>query len=237
VLRVAGAALLIAGCLEFGDPLIPERETPALLLAHVRVFDTRSLQVDGTLSPGREATGFLRVVQVPQIHVAELVIDPREVDERGVRVYHTVITVPHDRTGETFDVIAPDVRGAGPLPPVRMHGLRRTGADTLRLPAGADIVLRVDTVPAPSLPAQRLRQWFIEVRSPGTSFRISSDGPPPPVLRIPAEFVAASTGGRADISLIYFQTADVRDAAATYRGNILLDVRLNWIAFFEAPAP
>jgi hypothetical protein len=224
------AALLLAGCLEFEDPLIPERESPAILVANVRVFDAGALLVDGTLSPGRDAAGFLRVVQVPFVTVNGHHAEPVDVDERGVRRYQSSFPGERDATSGPFDIAVPDVRGVGPIPPVRFHGLRRVGPDTLRLPAGSDIVLRVDTVGA-ATPAALSRQWFLEVRSGGPSFRLSADAAPPAQLRIPTEFL--TPGPRADISLIYYQTVQQRDAAGTYISNVVLDTRMNWVVLFE----
>jgi hypothetical protein len=226
--------LLLAGCVEFGDPVIPERQTPAVLAINVRTFDTGALVVDGTLSPGRDASGFVRVVQIPFIGVDGRSIEPDSVDERGVRRYQVTFPAAPDATAGPFDIVLPDVRGVGPLPAVRLYGLRRVGPDTLRLAAHSDIVLHVDTVAA--APLTPFRQWFIDVRSAGTSFRISADRAPPASLRIPSEFVAASGGGRADVSLIYFQTVQVRAASGMYVGNVVLDTRLNWVVLYE-PAP
>ncbi|CAN5857260.1 hypothetical protein BH23GEM9_BH23GEM9_36510 [soil metagenome] len=227
------APLLLGGCLEFGDPMIPDRDAPALLIANMRVFDVGRFQVDGTLTPGRETTGFLRVVQDPRIRAGDVVVEPDEVSSAGVRIYDSDFVIDRNGTAGPFVLVPPDIRGVGPLPVLRWHGLRRAGPDTLSLAPGADIVLRLDTIPEASMPAQRMRQWFVEVRGSGTTFRISADGAPLAALRIPAEWIATSAGDRADVSLIYFQSTQLRDAGNTYIANVVLDVRLNWVVFFE----
>lgn len=233
--RLAVAATpLLTGCLEFADPTIPDREGPALLSINVRAFDTGTLQVDGSLLPGREQSGFLRVVQTPEVRVDDVVIEPGPAGERGVRPYFLVLPTTSGGTAGPWQVTLPDVRGVGPLPPLTVHGLRRVGSDTLRLAAGSDIVLRIDTIPWTGAPVQPFRQWFLDVRSGTQSFRLSGDGAPPPTLRIPAEFVAAASGGRADISLIYYQTSYL-DPLGMYRATVLMDVRMNWVAIFSTP--
>jgi hypothetical protein len=228
-------ALACAACLEFEDPVIPDRHTAAVLQANMRIFDTGTFQVDGTLSPGRESSGFLRVVQIPFIQSGPYVIAPKTLDERGVRRYQESFPVERGATEGPFELVPPDVRGAEQLPPVRWWGLRRIGSDTIIVPPGADIVLRLDTVPAPSQPANRGRQWFLDIRTGPTVFRISGDGPPPLTLRIPTEFAPGALGGRTDIGLIYFQSAQIRATDNSYIANIVLDTRLSWVVLFRDP--
>jgi hypothetical protein len=195
----------------------------------MRIFDSGLFQVDGSLSPGREESGFLRVVQSPFIFAAGHVVEPRTLSDRGVRTYNETFQVPKDATVGPFDLVAPDVRGADLLPPLRFWGLRRVGTDTLTALRGGDIVVAVDTIPEASQPVARSRQWFAEVRTATGSFRLSADGAPPRVLRIPAEWIPLAPDGRVDISLIYYQSALVRSADLTYTANVLLDTRLNWV--------
>jgi hypothetical protein len=237
VTPLLGAAVMLAGCVEFAEPVIPDRRAPAVLQANMRVFDAGLLQVDGSLSPGREETGFLRVVESPFIQVGPHTVEPRALGERGLRTYHETFAIPRGETAGPFEMIVPAVRGTGTLPPVRWWGLQRVGPDTLAIPHGADIVLRLDTVPEASVPATRFRQWFIDVRSGGASFRISADGTPPPVLRIPAEWVpAAAADGRVDVALVYLQSAQLRTPDNTYIASIVLDVRLNWVVLLTDPS-
>jgi hypothetical protein len=226
-----------AGCFEFDDPVIPERRAPAFLQANMRILDGGIFQIDGSLTPGRDETGALRIVQVPQIHASEFVAEPVALDERGVHMYFSAFPITTERAAGAFELVPPAVRGTTALPPVLWYGLRRAGADTLRLPAGADIVLRVDTVPQPSRPAQRTRQWFAEVRGAGTVFRLSADGAPPPSLRIPADWVGTPADGRAVVSLIYYQSSQLRTADNTYVANVVLDTRLSWTILFDEPVP
>jgi hypothetical protein len=226
-----------AACFEFDDPVIPERRAPAILQANMRVLEGGTFQIDGSLTPGREQTGALRIVQVPQIHASEFVAEPVDRDDRGVHMYFSTFTISAERAAGAFELVPPAVRGTTAVPPVVWYGLRRVGADTLRLPAGADIVVRVDTVPQPSQPAQRTRQWFAEVRGAGTVFRLSADGAPPAALRIPADWVGGNAGGQAVVSLIYYQSAQLRTAGNTYIANVLLDTRMSWTVLFDEPVP
>jgi hypothetical protein len=232
-LPAVSAALLCAGCIELTEPEIPDPRSPAILQANMRIFDAGMFQVDGSLSPGREETGFLRVVQVPYIQSGRFVVAPRTLSPQGVRTYNESFAVPRNATAGPFELIPPDVRGTPTLPPVRWWGLHRVGSDTLVVAPGRDVVLLVDPVPEASQPATRVRQWFLEIRTGATVFRISADHPPPPVLRIPAEFAPGRLGERADISLIYYQSAQLRAPDNSYIASILLDTRLNWVVLFR----
>jgi hypothetical protein len=235
-LRTAAlTAWLCAGCIDVAEPEIPDPRSPAILQANMRIFDTGVLQVDGSLSPGREETGFLRVVQVPFIQVGEFLAEPQTLSRQGVRTYNQNFTVPRGETAGPFELVPPDVRGTPTLPTVRWYGLQRVGSDTIVVAPGSDVVLRVDTVAAPSQPEHRFRQWFIEVRTGATVFRLSGDQPPPPVLRIPAEWVPGADGGTSEISLIYIQSTQLRTPDNSYIASITLDTRLHWVVLFRTP--
>jgi hypothetical protein len=226
--------LLTGGCLDFSDPVIPDRRAPAVLQANMRIFDAGVFQVDGSLSPGREESGFLRLVQQPFMQSGPFLIEPRTLSDRGVRTYQSSFPVARGATEGPFELVVPDVRGTASIPPVRFWGLRRIGGDTVVVQRGADIVLRVDTVPEASVPATRFRQWFLEIQV-GTSFRISGDGAPPAVMRIPAEWIPQTGVTQGTISLVYLQSAQLRSADNTYIANVALDTRLTWVVRFVDP--
>jgi hypothetical protein len=117
---------------------------------------------------------------------------------------------------------------------VRWNGLLRLDPDTVVAVRGQDIVLRMDTIAALSTPAP-FRQWFLDIRTGFRTFRLSSDGLPPLTLRIPADFIPSSTDPLALVSLIYFQTGQVRSATGLYTGSITADIRLNWVIRFTNP--
>jgi hypothetical protein len=102
---------------------------------------------------------------------------------------------------------------------------------------GSDVIIRMDTVPALSTPPFRVQQWFLEIRTGPRVFRVSADAAPPPVLRIPAEWIPGQAGGRSDLSLIYYQTTQIRAADNSYIANVVLDTRLNWVVLFRNPTP
>ncbi|CAN5698858.1 hypothetical protein BH23GEM10_BH23GEM10_08570 [soil metagenome] len=230
---VAAAAMLFVGCLDFEDPMIPNRSAPAVLQANMRVFDEGAFQVDGSLSPGRDSTGFRRPVQSPFIIAAGNVIEPRTLSPTGTRTYSTIMPIPRRQTLGPFTLQAPNVRDVGQLPEILWHGLQRLDPDTLVVPAGADIVLRMDTADAVSLPPVPLRQWFLDLSTSAGVFRISGNGLPPLRLRIPFEWVPEMDGNLAFVSMIYYQSAQLRSGDNLYIGNVLLDVRLRWVVRFE----
>jgi hypothetical protein len=226
-------ALAPVACLDFEDPTIPDRRQPVRLNANLRLLPGGIFQIDGTLSPGREQTGVLRLVQVPEIHASEFVATPVERDVRGVHHYLTAFSIAPERAASAFEVLVPAVRGTSAIGPIVLHGLRRLDPDTLRLRAGDDIVLHMDTVAQPSPADRTTAQWFAEIRGGSTVFRIIADGPPPPALRIPADWVAAPTGATVTISLIYYQTTQITTPDDTYVANVLLDTRLQWTVVYE----
>lgn len=224
-------ALLLTACLDFQEPEIPDRAAPAVVQAAVRAFDAGLLQVDGSLQPGRDSTGFQRVVQSPFIQANNFLVLPSSLGERGQRNYSQTFATAPRMTGGPFRITLPDVRDAGTMPTVLWNGLLRVDPDTIVAARGGDIVLHMDTIASPSTPAP-FRQWFLDIRAGVRTFRISSDGLPPLTLRIPAEFIPPSGDPRAFISLIYFQTGQIRSSTQEYIGNVTLDVRLNWIVRF-----
>lgn len=228
-------ALVSAGCVELTEPEIPDPRSPAVLQANMRIFDVGIFQVDGSLIPGREASGFLRVVQVPFIQAGGFMVAPDTMTQAGQRIYQTSFAVPRNATAGPFDLVVPDVRGAATLPAVRWWGVQRIGSDTIVVAPGDDVVLRMDTIAAPSVPANRSRQWFLELRTGSTVFRISADMAPPAALRIPAEWIPGQAGGRSDLSLIYYQSAQLRAPDNSYIANVVLDTRLNWVVLFQEP--
>ena len=229
----AAPLLLLSACLDFAEPDIPNRAAVAVLQVNMRAFDAGVFQVDGSLLPGRDTTGFQRVVQSPFILAGGFLVEPRALGERGLRTYSSTFQIARNATAGPFDLVPPDVRDAGTLPPVRLGGLRRVDPDTLFVQPGQDVLLRMDTAAVRSEPAQRFQQWFLDIRSGTRVFRISSDGPPPSTLRIPSDFIPPSPDNRAVVSMIYFQTASVRSETGAYIGNIVLDVRLNWVIVFR----
>lgn len=226
---------LVAGCLDFQDPEIPDLDAPAVAQAAVRAFDIGLLQIDGSVQPGRDSTGFQRVLQSPFIQVNEILVQPVSLGERGRRNYSATFQIPPRATAGPYRITLPAVRDVGPLPTVQWNGLLRLDPDTILAPRGGDIVLHMDTLDAPSTPAPT-RQWFLDIRSGFRAFRISSDGLPPLTLRIPAEWIPVTLDPRATISMIYFQTGQVRSASGEYIGSLTVDVRLSWnVRFTDVP--
>ena len=231
-----GALLLVlggSGCLDFEDPTIPDRSASAVLQANMRVFDQGIFQVDGSLSPGRDAEGFQRPVPSPFIHAAGRVIEPQTLGERGVRSYSTSLSVQPRETLGPFQLIAPTVQHAGTLPVVTWYGLNRLDPDTIVVRPGDDVVLHMDTAAAVPDPPNLTRQWFLDLTAGGRTFRISATGVPPLTMRIPAEWVPTPQNNHAVITLIYYQSAQLRSPENLYIANVLLDVRLRWVIRFE----
>lgn len=237
VLALCAAIGWPAACVDFIEPDISNLALPATLTITLRAFDSGVLQVDGTLSPGRDDFGFVRGVQSAAVHAVGHTLEPRTLTPAGVRTYATTIDIPPRETTGPFELIAPTVLDVGSVPPLLWYGLRRLDPDTLRLPTGTDVVLHMDTAAAQSQPGVGLRQWFLEIRSGANAFRLSGDAAPPLTLRIPAEWLPPSATGTATISMIYYQTAQLRSPENAYVANVTLDTRLLWIVEYADPAP
>ena len=232
VALLAGAISLHA-CVEFAEPVIPDRRAPAVGFFNMRVFDNGVLQVDGSLSPGRDSVGFQRAVLSPFIRVNTFNVEPTAVTEQGQRTYGTVFPIPRATTIGPWELNGPEVAGVGQLPRVLWGGIRKLDPDTLRVVRGDDIVLNMDTAAVQAIPTTRFRQWFIDIRAGTQSFRLSGDGPVPLRLRIPAEFIPPSPNNLATISMLYLQTASVSAPTGLYVANVTLDARLTWIVVFR----
>jgi hypothetical protein len=222
-------------CIDFAEPQIPNRQTPAVVQANVRVFDTGTMQIDGSVSPGRDSLGFTRPVLGPFIGVNNVIAFPLSVNEQGVRSYNSQFPIARNDTRGPYDISLPEVADVGALPAVRWFGVQKLDPDTIRPLRGADIVLTMDTAAAQSNPANRFRQWFLDIRAGVRVFRLSGDGPLPLRLRIPSEFVPPATDDRAAISLIYFQSSQLVSPGGGYIASVVLDTRLNWTVVFLPP--
>jgi len=228
---LAGLSLMLStACVDFADPVLPVATTAAQLNITMRVLDQGVFQVEGFLLPGTDSAGFQRPVESPFIEARGFTVEPKTLGARGQRNYSTTLAFPPNLTGGAFDLVPPVVRGVGTLPNVRLYGLQRASGDTISVAPGADIELRFLTetgVPSP-VP---FRQWFIEVRGNFNTFRISADGIPPLILRIPRTFIPVAAT-RAEVFMVYFQSASVASATRQYVGNVVLDVRLDWVVLF-----
>ncbi|MGQ0813853.1 MAG: hypothetical protein ACT4O1_05250 [Gemmatimonadota bacterium] len=228
-------AVSCAGCWDFVEPDFPEAGAPAVLQANVFVDPAGVATITGLLAPGLTFAGFQREVVNDTLIVYGFGIAPSAIRPNGSREYRFSGPIANvfDRP---LELVAPEVEDIiGPPPQVRWFSIQKVGPDTVVWQRGTDLVLRVDTVLATSVPQPQIRQWFLDLRGSDRSFRLSSDGLPPDEIRIPAGFVPAAQQGIIIATLTFFQSDLQRSPANDYIGNISFTVALRWIVKVVQP--
>ncbi|MGQ0562543.1 MAG: hypothetical protein ACT443_11795 [Gemmatimonadota bacterium] len=223
-------SLLSAGCWEFVAPDFPEAGAPAVLQANVTLSETGSLDVSAVLVPGLTFGGFQREVADDRLNVNGIELAPVAVRRNGTRAYQFVGQLDDGAVlSRPFVLVAPVVQDVtGPPPRVSWFGIRKADPDTIVWMRGEQLVLRVDTTLAPSMPPPQIQQWFLDLRGRERSFRVSSDGFPPAELHIPSEWLPESNDGIIVATMTFFQSGQQRSPAKDYLGSISLTVVLRW---------
>ena len=231
--------MLVAGCIDFVEPELPERGAPAVAEISVLVSDSGDLAVSGAMTPGFASDGLRRVVTNGSVRAGTYSIPPVDTLGNGGLRYGSSQVV--DATFMRGDVLvrAPAVSRTDGTPIVLWPGLARLDPDTIFLRADGSLVLRAATSgPIVDLfmsPPPDTRQWFLTLSGNTGVFRLGSDGEPPDSLVIPPHWVPASDG-RVDARLIFQQSGIVR-VAQTYLALISLDLRVHWTVLPAEPSP
>jgi hypothetical protein len=79
----------------------------------------------------------------------------------------------------------------------------------------------------------QVRQWFLDLSGPQGVIRVSGSGFPPDSMRIPPQWLPATAPSVVSASLLYFQSAQVREPPGDYIGNISMDARLQWLVLLR----
>jgi hypothetical protein len=219
------SALLLAGCIDFVEPDLPERGAPAIVQVNVVVADSGWLSVNGMLVPGLHESGLRRGLLREALRVAGLDIEPSTIERNGTRRFDFSTMVARDLAAGPIDVEGPRVEGVTAPPAVRWLGIRRLDPDSMVLMRGADLSLHVTTTQG-STPPPDIRQWFLTLDGPESDFRVSADGPPPDTIVIPAHWIPAGT--RIQVRLAFIQAVRIGNNT-NYVGLITLDTRVHWI--------
>ncbi len=228
---VIGAALL-GGCadFEFLTPDLPESGAPAVFQANIYVDETGSFRLDGSLVPGLNADGFRRAVRNDTVRISTLSFPPNSIAGNGTRQYAqpAQIADPASFTRPLL-VRAPSLSDITAVPPVfQWYGLSRLDGDSIIIARGSELVLRVANQAARSEPAPQIRQWFLELASEETSFRLGGQGEPPDTIRVPSYWLPAAANGRISAYLTYYVAGSYRPVPGDYLVILGANIRLRW---------
>jgi hypothetical protein len=221
------ACAVSAGCVDLAEPRLPNLGAPAFLNLTMRQIPGLPFEATGTLTAGRDSAGIRRRLLTPLVVVSEP-LTFGEPNAQGSFVISMKPPVPADYAGP-FEVQPPIIEGVAEPVVFRWWGMRRLDPDTVQPDALGDVSLHVESELGPAQPAGRSQQWFLEMRGDFGSIRVSGDGPPPPTLRIPSQFIPPAPDKRVDISLIYIQSSTTIPAPGNYIAAVTLDTRASWV--------
>lgn len=208
-----GALLLAGGCSV--DLTEPYAQAPAVLSAQLTIEAgaPHHLRFDGQLNPGREANGTRRTVGGEVLSLLGRSLEPVDRTSDGVRRYEqewTAEPVGGVTEGPPFQqgvLTPPGVTGTGDFPG------ELTFAPCTPSPGLADTLAPVDTLTlrvACDEKAGRPTQaaWALEARradTGGVLLRLSSNAPPPSLIRLPMEWLDedAAVGLELELTLIH----------------------------------
>lgn len=226
-------ALCAAGCIDFVEPDLPLRGAPAVIDATIRIFDTGRLEVSGTLAPGLDDGGLLRMLTRDLLHAAGFDVAVTDVAANGSRVYALERAVPQDIVAREIVIRAPAVEGVSAPPTAHWHTARRLDPDTMQIAIDEDLHLRVESTLGGFDPPVDIRQWFLTLDGGDDEFRLSANGPPPDTIIVPPRWLPAAPGGSIEARLTYFQSARIGDIDADYIALFTLDTRLRWVLIVD----
>ncbi len=219
-------ALPLAGCIDFVDPNLP-LPGAAVLQVNVHLLGNLTFSMEATLQPGLAPSLEFRTVPNDTLVVNGQPVAPTTVHHNQARDYSTTLPLPAEIGPVT--VQAPAVTGIAGRPPLlSWYGVRRLDPDTVLVAPGGDLHLHVDASAGPGVPPPRNRQWFLQLFAGGHMFQLGADGPPPPDLHVPAEFVAPDSLGPITASLTVLYSAQMTTASGDYLVNSQFDQHVYW---------
>jgi hypothetical protein len=222
------AVCCTTGCVDLAEPHIPSLGAPAIFNITIRDIPGLPISASGTLNPGREVSGVRRTVASPLILLQTAFTLPAPNTQGTIALNLQPPQPPAGFTGP-YDLQPPLIEGIATPTTFRWYGLRKLDPDTVYPDERGDVALHIDADVDIPIPLTRTQQWFLELRGDRGSIRVSGDGVPPEILRIPSQFVPPAPDGTVDITLIYFQSATTRPPPGDYITSVTLDVRTQWI--------
>lgn len=233
-------ASLIACDVDFTEPTTtPPRvplPSPARLSAniHMESRDAPHLRFHAGLVPGVKGDGSFRSVSDDTLRLGGMPLTPDTVHPEGQRSYRWSSgrgTVPDLR------LEPPLVQGTAETPPpVEFRTYVRAGADTLLLAPGDTLRLDVATLGSASDLLQRTSWTLHLIGSDGSLTIRRHDTPPPPALRVPAEWLEWAVGEelRASLSVQEYSTFDPIDG--DYQLSLAAASIVEWVVRWAEPA-
>lgn len=223
------AVVVLAGCIDFMEPDLPQAGAPAVIEATVAVIDNGGVEVSARLAPGLDASGFRRRVRHDALRVLGQIVGPDSVRRNGTRLYDAMWEAGPGAVTGAVDIETPVVDGTtAPPPAVHWFGVRRVGPDMIRLEPGAPLLLAVDARLGEPRPVPAIRQWILTVAGEveGNRFFLGAGGLPPDTIVVPRPWIPA--GDSLDVRLTFAQSAEVRLPPGDYIGHITLNARVSW---------
>jgi hypothetical protein len=225
------AALSCVGCMDFIEPdLAAENAAATISVSALQENDSSLLLIDAVLVPGLDEDGFRRRVVRDTLIAFGLSIAPSSIRRKDNRVYEARQTVTNPAS-IAFTVDPPLIEGLPQRPSIRWFGLRKVGADTIRLRRGEDLILRVDTSLGASQPTPETRNWSLQLVGKRNEFRLGGSGMPPTTIIVPAMWIPALPDTVLRATLLFNQSAVL--IASNYRGLYNHFVRTNWTVILQ----
>lgn len=219
--------LVLAGCIDFVEPDLPELGAPAVLEAAIQLSDSGTVEIDARLAPGLDEMGYRREVADDAIRLLARTLAPDSIQRNGTRRYTAEWEADPSVVAQPTDFRGPAMRGVeAPVPEVLWTGIRRMGPGELDIEPDSDVALLVEAGAGDASPVPDIRQWFLSMNGDSTNFGLSADGAPPDTIRIPARWIP--DGDTVEVRLILSQSAILQPPPGDYVGLVTLRTRLYW---------
>jgi len=228
------ALLLAGGCVDFAAPRLPNAGAAALLQLSVGLQEAGVLIVNGQVQPGRDSSGVTRVPLDSALYVAGHVVEADTVLARNTLPFSATFAVPREALTGPITIAAPEIAGIqAPAPILVWYGIVKVGPDTVIVERGSDAVLRANARLGQPIPQAQTRQWFLTLNGPLGNIQVSGSGYPPDSMRVPPQWLPGTPPARINASLLYYQSAQLRDPPGDYIGNVSMDARLQWVVLLR----
>lgn len=221
---------VLAGCWDFIEPEFAAENAAAIIQINASIDEHGNLNLSGLLVPGLDEHGFVREVTRDTLYVFGMAVPSDTVLPSGSRVYRLNASLGPGILLQPFTIDPPRLAGIPIEPTVRWYSPRPLDPDTLRIARGSELLLRIALDPNTPLPVPA-QQWFLELSGRETRYQISANGAPPPLLRIPPEFIPEPADSVVRVALTTFQSA--QPFTGLYRGAFSYSVRMDWTVILQ----
>jgi hypothetical protein len=226
VLLTALVAVTLSGCFDFVEPDIPNADTPATLLVAIAITDGDRAIVTGRLHPGFDQIGIRRPLDSQPLAAFGREIQPWQVAPDTMLAYQDTLALGPGAALGPIVVEPPPVPGTTAPDPMTWAGIQRLGPDTLVLAQGADLTVELEVSQGGTA---AIRQWFMVLTGDAGTFRVSSDGPPPERITIPARWLPTpGPEGTLAVTLTDIQSETRAGPAGDYVVSGTVSSRVGW---------